>query len=579
MKSFLFWKTLLIISLLTIANRNTYAGSDHDDVLNYLSSKEASAKPQAFAQLYDSIIIDLPYNEGKSIFNSLKKYREDPDLWSIITRKETEFYCKNKECDIALIKLERVLDYFNSKNYLEQKCDILIWFGERYLHTGNYPKAFEYLLRADKELQKLGYENYREINEFLESISYAYYRFQDYGKSEHYLTKALDYPFTSFRNEINIYNNLALVCRDQKKDCTIEYLTHALNVAKENADTAWIGILSGNLGMEYYKDSNLVKADSLIQVDFIYSQETEQYNSAANSGNILAQIEINKKNYTRAHYYLRKVDSLPIFDDSYMVISDYFRAKSNLFRKEKNFKKALSYQDSFVIYRDSALRANDITVAKRAEQKINTEKHLAELKVLDTEYKKDIFVRNTLIMVAVSTILLLLILYRQYKLKRNKEKEVLLLSQKYTEEELSNAQHRLGKYILNIKEKNALIEKFNNDLETLKHEQGTELDSKKEEIKEQLIEYTLLTNEDWDEFKHLFDKVHKGYLKRLKSKYPELTFAETRVFVLLKLDLSVSEMASMLGISPNSVRKTMLRIRKKLTIEDQNDLIEIVQVI
>lgn len=74
----------------------------------------------------------------------------------------------------------------------------------------------------------------------------------------------------------------------------------------------------------------------------------------------------------------------------------------------------------------------------------------------------------------------------------------------------------------------------------------------------------LLTPEDWAQFQVHFDRVHPGFLERLTDQFDFLTPAETRLVVLMKLGLSTAESASMLGVSPDSFKKTRHRLRKKL---------------
>jgi DNA-binding CsgD family transcriptional regulator len=53
-----------------------------------------------------------------------------------------------------------------------------------------------------------------------------------------------------------------------------------------------------------------------------------------------------------------------------------------------------------------------------------------------------------------------------------------------------------------------------------------------------------------------------------------VTEAEKRLLALTKLEMSNSEIAAMLGISPESVIKTRYRLRKKVGDEDLKRLVE-----
>jgi hypothetical protein len=80
---------------------------------------------------------------------------------------------------------------------------------------------------------------------------------------------------------------------------------------------------------------------------------------------------------------------------------------------------------------------------------------------------------------------------------------------------------------------------------------------------EQLMQSTILTEDDWLRFQTVFEKVHPGFMEEQKALYPDLTPAELRYLVLEKLQLSTHEMANMLGVSDKTVRQTRVRLRRK----------------
>ena len=87
---------------------------------------------------------------------------------------------------------------------------------------------------------------------------------------------------------------------------------------------------------------------------------------------------------------------------------------------------------------------------------------------------------------------------------------------------------------------------------------------------------SLLTNEQWEEFRKLFDKVHKGFLSNLKRKLPDLSQTDIRFIALTKLKLSSREMASMLGVSPSTIRIYKFRLRKKLGLAKEGDIEDLI---
>ena len=97
-----------------------------------------------------------------------------------------------------------------------------------------------------------------------------------------------------------------------------------------------------------------------------------------------------------------------------------------------------------------------------------------------------------------------------------------------------------------------------------------------EDLKE-LQKSTILTSEEWEDFKKLFSKVFPVFLEKLKIVNPNISNAEIRYLCLVKLDLSPLEIASSLGVSPASLRVTWYRIRKKIKIIEDLTPLEFIE--
>ena len=160
-----------------------------------------------------------------------------------------------------------------------------------------------------------------------------------------------------------------------------------------------------------------------------------------------------------------------------------------------------------------------------------------------------------------------------YKAERNRlatEKAYEQQQRLKVENELKSAENLLLNYTENLKEKNSLIEKFKGDLKDLELQvKGREAEDIHSEHIEKLLKSIILTEDDWIEFRKLFDKVHQGYIYRIKSTNSNLTETDIRLITLMKLRLNYREMANMLGVTTEAVRKARQRLRKKLKLEDR----------
>ncbi|MEM1327153.1 MAG: tetratricopeptide repeat protein [Bacteroidota bacterium] len=80
------------------------------------------------------------------------------------------------------------------------------------------------------------------------------------------------------------------------------------------------------------------------------------------------------------------------------------------------------------------------------------------------------------------------------------------------------------------------------------------------------------TEEDWVNFTAYFQHVHPNFFKRLKEQYPTITPNELNICALLKLNIQNKEMAQLLGISPDSVRKAQHRLSKKIDLTNHKSV-------
>lgn len=81
------------------------------------------------------------------------------------------------------------------------------------------------------------------------------------------------------------------------------------------------------------------------------------------------------------------------------------------------------------------------------------------------------------------------------------------------------------------------------------------------------INDTLTFDSNWNDFYELFDQVHVSFIQKLKQLAPDLTEREIRLCALIKLDFSSQDIATIFGISFNSVKVSKYRLRQKLKME------------
>jgi len=80
-------------------------------------------------------------------------------------------------------------------------------------------------------------------------------------------------------------------------------------------------------------------------------------------------------------------------------------------------------------------------------------------------------------------------------------------------------------------------------------------------------------DDSWLNFELTLDSTHVNFKQVLLSKFPKITPAELKICILLRLEMSNKEIADAIYHTPQSVRVTRTRIRKKLNLPAGANLI------
>lgn len=89
-----------------------------------------------------------------------------------------------------------------------------------------------------------------------------------------------------------------------------------------------------------------------------------------------------------------------------------------------------------------------------------------------------------------------------------------------------------------------------------------------------LIEENLDNQADWVVFENYFNSAHRDFTDRLRAKYPDLTTGDYRICCLLRMNLSTKEIASLLNLSVRSVELRRYRLRKRLALDGEANLVD-----
>lgn len=365
------------------------------------------------------------------------------------------------------------------------------------------------------------------LAESLEQIGAIYGQIQDFEASEYYYSQALPL-IEKYGNEFQqstVFNNYAIRLFYQGKPAeAIPFYRRSIAIYRKQSRHKEEAQALNNLATAY-KNLNLL------------SLAIETYDSC---------LLLNKK--------LNFPDNL---------ITNYL-GLHELYKEKQDFQIANDFLIKYYTLRDSLIGAQ--TQEKIADLEIKYESREKEL-ALQKSQTDHLLTQNKL---ERRTLLLLLIIvliafgiWRWRFLTRQAKQEI-----KKNQENLTRVTSLL------IKKNKRLL-----DLEKTVNDQTKYGNPDREEnaTDKNLLSLRILTNDDWNDFKIFFEKSFPGYLMHLRTHFNNLSEAEERLFLFIKLNLKRKEAAAILGISSDSVKKTRHRLRKRLELEKDVDLEEYIR--
>lgn len=154
------------------------------------------------------------------------------------------------------------------------------------------------------------------------------------------------------------------------------------------------------------------------------------------------------------------------------------------------------------------------------------------------------------------------------------EKEFMRLQTEKLEAEIKHKNAELATATMNLVQKKEFILKLKAELAQLQKGQQDSADTPElRKLLKTLGEEEKL-NKEWDHFAQHFNSVHGNFLQILKSKFPLLKPHEMQLCAYLRMNLSSKEIAPLMSISVRGVEISRYRLRKKLNLSTEENLVQ-----
>lgn len=259
--------------------------------------------------------------------------------------------------------------------------------------------------------------------------------------------------------------------------------------------------------------------------------------------------------------------------DMQVVIYSQLKDSYNNLNKHKE---AFIYSEKYRELNDSIMSVENISAINELEVKYQTEKKEQEIKLLEEKAKRSKLEKRGMIVGIIGLLGLFGAFFyaqRQRIVKNRLAKEKVDQELAFNIKELDLKKQELTAYALQLAHKNEVLEGIKSNVNDIQVGNESNRDLQK-------IVNTIAINqnddESWEGFRSRFLAVHKDFEVDVKTKFPKVTVNELRLMALLRMQLTSKEIANILNISGEGIKKARYRLRKKLGLESSDSLEELI---
>jgi len=572
---------LIFFVLLAVANHVSIAQNSTDSIETAITNEHDIIKK---AQLYQQLSLEY---KSSNLNKSEKMARQALILVEKTDNDKITGFLHAQLGDIAFLqdslnKAEKEYDiaipFLNESGEFPRLILVYISLGNRFVEKGNYTQALSHYLqglRISKESNDTSY-----LAKLYNNLGVVFINMNDQKKALDYYSKALPL-FEELHDTMNIAgattNMGSIYLNMGEYDIARQYYQKGYEIFKSIdliGGQAHVLFKMGILDQmqQQYKNAlqNLFESKRL--------QEKSQSILSGSKSMFLAETNINigivyffLDEYKKAEDYLIAGYSVSNEYEQTALISLASEYLSKLYKREKKFEKALDYYTLFKIYSDSSFNEENIRKLTQLEMQYQFDVKLKESeieRIAETQKRK----RLTFIVFAISAglFLILIIVGLMLKLEKKKKKEMEIERERLIDK-LDHTNKELTTHVMYLLKKNEFI------LTIIEKLKKARLDAKPENKKVMAELITeLQSNTDtvsWEEFELRFQEVHTEFYTKLSEKFPDLSTNEIRMCAFFKLNMTSKEIAALTYQSLNSIKVARYRLRKKLQLKKEENLL------
>lgn len=379
---------------------------------------------------------------------------------------------------------------------------------------------------------------------------------------------------------ITIYNNLGIACQNLKeyKQAEIYYQT-GIDLARKAIDnTSLLANLLNNIASLLLNQNQPDEAYGPINEALDIRLRIGDKNGQAQSYRTFAAYYIEKGNSDKTLEYLYKGYDLALAIGNISLQS--FLVNKLFIEYDKMGKSDSALKYHIILTSLEAEMNNQETQRELTRIELTAQfKEREQLRELEQKKKENRYLVVGIGLIVSMAILGLLFLLSQNRLKRMRlQKDIIDLASKNLalekaalEKELDLRNKELTTNVMYLVQKNEYITDIAEQVISIK-KYIPESDS---HVVDRLI-YDLKSNRDdkiWKEFEIRFQEVHQDFYSRLNEQFPDLTPNEKKLAAFLRLNMTTKDISAITFQLPDSIKTARSRLRKKLGLPQEANII------
>ncbi|MGL2966247.1 transcriptional regulator [Flavobacterium sp. XGLA_31] len=380
------------------------------------------------------------------------------------------------------------------------------------------------------------------------------------------------------------YNSIGVIYElKNENEAAGHYFTLALAEFEKFKNVAYLPVTYCKLGEWCKKKKQKPESLNYFKKALTLAEKTENKQAEVTALLALGKWHLDfDRNFVVAENYCNRARIIAIGLSDKLFEIKTIQTLIEIKKDQSNFEEVSQLQSEIITIKDSFYSAEKEQIEKSLEVQFEVSEKNRKLKLISAEKEVSKLTNYLLISVLILLIIVFSFLYFFLKRINNRDKQLLKakeelvhlmeeqkqLKEQQFNDDLEHKESQLSAITIQMLEKNELLDEIKNILS--RKDPNTE-----SELKKLVSKYTI-QDKNWKDFDNYFESVNKNFYTRLKQKYPEISANDLKICALIKLNLSIKEMASILNISPDSVKTARHRLRKKLQLNTEENLTDFI---